>query len=45
MAIQNTAHFESVKDYGVPISHLMLGTSNRLIKVTVLFYYLHSQLE
>ena len=45
MAIQNTAHFESVNDYRVPISHLMFGTSIRLIKVIVFFYYLYSQLE
>ena len=45
MAIQNTACFESVNDYRVSISHLMFGTSICLIKVTVSFYYLYSQLE
>ena len=44
MAIQNTARFESVNDYRVPISHLMFGTSICLIKVTLSFYYLYSQL-
>ena len=45
MAIQNTARFESVNDYRVPVSHLMFGTSICLIKVTVSFYYLYRQLE
>ena len=45
MAIKNTVRFESVNDYRVPTSHLMFGTSIRLIKVTVSFYYLYSQLE
>ena len=45
MAIQNTAPFESINDYRVPVSYLMFGTSIRLIKVTVFFYYLYSQLE